>query len=137
MFDYTPNSRRDFLLWQFYTTLRLLISAPLTPPYFLLLFALSQITSACIYYFSLPDYAACPIVAALVRILFSASFVYLAGLLPLQAVRPAPNVARSTDVRLSNYPLHLLSDTEIRPHHPISHLPKMTQTFGHGVPCHS
>jgi hypothetical protein len=97
-------------MWQFYTALRLLLRAPLTPPYLLVLFALSQTVSACIYYLSLPDYDARPIAAVLVRILFSAYFVYVAGLLPLQAVRPAPNVARSTDVCSSNYALGLLSD---------------------------
>ncbi|KAG1754951.1 P-loop containing nucleoside triphosphate hydrolase protein [Suillus paluster] len=81
----------------FYTTLTLLWRAPLTPPYLLILFALSQIAAACVYYFSLSDHAAGPIVVVLVRILISASFVYVAGLLPLQAVRPALNVASSTD----------------------------------------
>ena len=98
------------LLSQFYTTLVLLIRTPLTPPYLLILFALSQIASACIYYLSLPDYGAYPIVAVSVRILFPAYFIYLAGLLPLQPVRPAPNVARSTDVRLSNYAPHLVTN---------------------------
>jgi hypothetical protein len=97
-------------MWQFYTALRLLLRTPLTPPYLLVLFALSQTVSACIYYLSLPDYDARPIAVVLVRVSFSAYFVYVAGLLPLQAVRPAPNVARSTDVCLSNYALGLLSD---------------------------
>ncbi|KAG2126804.1 hypothetical protein DEU56DRAFT_742776, partial [Suillus clintonianus] len=38
----------------------------------------------------------------LVRIIILASFVYVAGLLPLQAVRPALNVANSADIPSSN-----------------------------------
>ncbi|KAG1845953.1 pleiotropic drug resistance ABC transporter [Suillus tomentosus] len=86
----------------FYATLTLLLRAPSTPPYMLILLAVSQIAAACIYYFSLPDYAAGPMIAILIRTISSATFVYVAGLLPLQAVRPALNVASSTNIPSSN-----------------------------------
>ncbi|KAG1904761.1 ABC transporter type 1, transmembrane domain-containing protein [Suillus fuscotomentosus] len=86
----------------FYATLTLLLRAPSTPPYMLILLAVSQIAAACIYYFSLPDYAAGPMIVILIRTISSATFVYVAGLLPLQAVRPALNVASSTNIPSSN-----------------------------------
>ncbi|KAG1864676.1 P-loop containing nucleoside triphosphate hydrolase protein [Suillus subalutaceus] len=87
----------------FYTTLRLLLRAPSTPPYLLILLAVSQIATACVYYSSLPNYAAGPMIAFLSRTIISATFVYVAGLLPLQAVRPALNVASSSDIPSSNH----------------------------------
>ncbi|KAG1885552.1 P-loop containing nucleoside triphosphate hydrolase protein [Suillus subluteus] len=87
----------------FYTTLRLLLRAPSTPPYLLILLAVSQIATACVYYSSLPNYATGPMIAFLIRTIISATFVYVAGLLPLQAVRPALNVASSTDIPSSNH----------------------------------
>ncbi|KAG2149655.1 P-loop containing nucleoside triphosphate hydrolase protein [Suillus cothurnatus] len=86
----------------FYTTLRLLLRAPSTPPYLLILLAVSQIAAACDYYFSLPNYAVGPTIAILIRTIISATFIYVAGLLPLQAVRPALNVASSTDIPSSS-----------------------------------
>lgn len=76
----------------------------------LILLAVSQIAAACIYYFSLPDYAAGPMIAILIRTISSATFVYVAGLLPLQAVRPALNVASSTNVCSFNYVPHSYTD---------------------------
>ncbi|KAG2044379.1 P-loop containing nucleoside triphosphate hydrolase protein [Suillus americanus] len=86
----------------FYTTLTLLFRAPSTPPYLLILLAVSQIAAACVYYSSLPNYAAGPIIAFLIRTIISTTFIYVAGLLPLQAIRPALNVASSTDIPASN-----------------------------------
>jgi hypothetical protein len=79
------------------------LRAPSTPPYLLILLAVSQIAAACDYYFSLPNYAVGPTIAILIRTIISATFIYVAGLLPLQAVRPALNVASSTDVCSFNY----------------------------------
>jgi hypothetical protein len=48
-----------------------------TLPYLLILLAVSLIAAACVYYLSLTDYAAGPIIAILIRTIIPATFVYV------------------------------------------------------------
>ncbi|KIJ66220.1 hypothetical protein HYDPIDRAFT_26589 [Hydnomerulius pinastri MD-312] len=86
----------------FFAALRVVVKPPETPPYLLILFAVIHAIEGFTFLVSVDLSDIGSITAAIVRLIFASLFIWLAGTLPMEAVRPAQNVARSTDIPSSD-----------------------------------
>ncbi|EGN94459.1 hypothetical protein SERLA73DRAFT_114694 [Serpula lacrymans var. lacrymans S7.3] len=84
-----------------YASLRVWIKPPKTPPYLLMLFSIAHAVTAAVG-FVIRDITAGSVAIFVLRILFSILYAWVAGILPLQSIRPAKNVAKPTDIPSSS-----------------------------------
>ncbi|KAH7930921.1 pleiotropic drug resistance ABC transporter [Leucogyrophana mollusca] len=85
-----------------YASLRVLTTTPSTPPYLLMLLSLAYLVSACVDFVYLSNYTGAATALICSRVVLSALYIWIAGILPLQAIRPALNVALPSDVPSSS-----------------------------------
>jgi hypothetical protein len=96
--------RLEYIVPQGYAGLRVLLRPPITPPYLLILFSAIHVLAALVDSVSYAVEINVDVKALALNILrmtLPMLFIWVAGTLPLQCIRPARYVAGPKDVRLN------------------------------------
>ncbi|EIW86976.1 pleiotropic drug resistance ABC transporter [Coniophora puteana RWD-64-598 SS2] len=87
--------------WVF-VALKFIRRPPHSPPYVLIAFGLFQLVGACLSITSHSLRDGLPLAMLALQILLNGSFIYAAGKLPLEPIRPTPKVARADQIPSSD-----------------------------------